>query len=425
MNVLGRIYPAFLILLFLTASVCYGEDINSREVRTSNYFSRGEGYLKRGMLDKAIAEFSEAIKINPRDANAYYNRGIAYYYKGQYDQAISDFNKVLEINPGSVMAYKSRGLAYQKKGQYDKAISDYDNAIKEIDPVYTEIHINRGVAYARSKGEYDKAISDYSKAIEINPKNALAYYNRGIAYQAKGRYDKAISDYSKAIEINPSYAAAYINRGIVYANRGLLDQAASDYNRAVEIDPKYGEAIYQNAYVNKDRNDKAISGFNKTLKISPIYDNNKDAQYDQAIYNYTKAIEANPRDAQAYYHRGVAYYNKGQYDKAIADFNKAIELNPDYDRPINGLAYLLALDNKQLNKALELSRHSLELKPDEPYYWSTLAEIYYRMGRISDARIANNNAKRFAKEESLIKSIEGQRQRIEARLKEDVSKAQD
>jgi tetratricopeptide (TPR) repeat protein len=48
------------------------------------------------------------------------------------------------------------------------------------------------------KGNYDRAIALFSKALEINPRYAAAYNNRGIAYaKGKGQYDKAISDYTK------------------------------------------------------------------------------------------------------------------------------------------------------------------------------------------------------------------------------------
>jgi len=56
-------------------------------------------------------------------------------------------------------------------------------------------------------------ISEYTKAIELNPKFAMAYVKRGMAYHKKGQYDQAISDFNKAIELNPEYAKAYSNRG--------------------------------------------------------------------------------------------------------------------------------------------------------------------------------------------------------------------
>ncbi len=60
----------------------------------------------------------------------------------------------------------------------------------------------------------------------------------------------------------------------------------------------------------------AISDFTEAFK-----------QLDKAIADFTKAIEKNPRFAEAYYFRGLVYYDKGQYDKAISDFTKAIEIN--------------------------------------------------------------------------------------------------
>ena len=66
----------------------------------------------------------------------------------------------------------------------------------------------------RISGDSDSAILDYGKAIEIDGRYAVAYLNRGSAFEAKGDHDLAIADYSKAIEINPQYAEAYYDRGI-------------------------------------------------------------------------------------------------------------------------------------------------------------------------------------------------------------------
>jgi tetratricopeptide (TPR) repeat protein len=90
------------------------------------YFNRGVDLQKKGDYDRAIANYSKAIEINPRLAEVYTNRGFAYLLKGQYDKAIADSNKAIELNPRLATAYSTRGNAYQGKGQYDQAIADYD-----------------------------------------------------------------------------------------------------------------------------------------------------------------------------------------------------------------------------------------------------------------------------------------------------------
>ena len=57
------------------------------------------------------------------------------------------------------------------------------------------------------------AITCYNKAIELNPKYATAYNNKGVALKALGDTKAAITCYNKAIEINPKYASAYHNKG--------------------------------------------------------------------------------------------------------------------------------------------------------------------------------------------------------------------
>ncbi len=126
------------------------------------------------------------------------------------------------------------GDAYVNKGQYDRAIEAFNRAI-EINPRHADAYNNRGLAYV-NKGQYDHAISDFNKAIEINPKNAAAYNNRGYAYVNKGQYDRAISDYTKAIEINPKNVAAYYNRGHVYLVKlGNKVKGCADWKKACKL----------------------------------------------------------------------------------------------------------------------------------------------------------------------------------------------
>jgi tetratricopeptide (TPR) repeat protein len=67
------------------------------------------------------------------DANAYYSRGVAHYNKGDNDRAIADFSQAIKLNPKNVQAYVARGDVYSKKGDDDRAIADFTQAI-QLDP---------------------------------------------------------------------------------------------------------------------------------------------------------------------------------------------------------------------------------------------------------------------------------------------------
>jgi tetratricopeptide (TPR) repeat protein len=166
------------------------------------YYNRGNVYAKLGQLPRTISDYSKAIKLNPKFAEAYNNRGVAYRNLGQVPQAISDFNKAIELNPKYAAAYSNRGVVYDKLAQYTQVISDYTKAI-ELNPKYAQAYSNRGAAYA-DLGQHTQAISDYTKAIELNPKFAEAYSNRGVAYCRLGKPEEAKKDLLKAVELNPT-----------------------------------------------------------------------------------------------------------------------------------------------------------------------------------------------------------------------------
>ena len=62
---------------------------------------------------------------DPAYAEAYTNRGAAYYRKGEIDKAIADYTTAIKMNPEQGKVYKKRGAAYYRKGVINKAIADY------------------------------------------------------------------------------------------------------------------------------------------------------------------------------------------------------------------------------------------------------------------------------------------------------------
>jgi lipoprotein NlpI len=169
-------------------------------------------------------------------AAAFNNRGIAYDDKKDFDRALADYNEAIRLNPKDAHAFNNRGVAYDNKKEYDRAIADYDAAIR-LNSKLAAAFNNRGNAY-RAKKDYDRAIADYNEAIRLDPKYAEAFNNRGRAYRAKKDYDHAIADYDAAIRLDPKHASAYLNRGLAYLYGDLLAKAQADFKEASELDPK-------------------------------------------------------------------------------------------------------------------------------------------------------------------------------------------
>jgi tetratricopeptide (TPR) repeat protein len=159
------------------------------------YLSRANAYHIIGKHDQAISDFTKALKLNSRFAEAYNGRGYVYLKTFKYDQAILDFTKALEIYPGFFEAFLLRGEAYMLINKFDQAIHDLNKAI-EINPMSPNAYNTRGIVFLKTY-LFDRAISDFTKAVEIDPTFGHAYYNRGLAYSSKREYEKALEALNK------------------------------------------------------------------------------------------------------------------------------------------------------------------------------------------------------------------------------------
>ena len=139
------------------------KEIDSFEV--TEYVNKGLTFVRRGKYDKAIAEFSSAIQLNPMQAVAYNNRGLAFSEKKDYDSALKDFNKAIEINPSYVTAYYNRGNLFFTKEEYDQAVVNYTKVIT-LKPSFARAYNNRALTFYE-KSEFSKALDDVQMAKKL------------------------------------------------------------------------------------------------------------------------------------------------------------------------------------------------------------------------------------------------------------------
>jgi RNA polymerase sigma factor (sigma-70 family) len=165
-------------------------------VHAGDYIKRGRFYLFRGEYDHAIANFDQALRLDPQSAPAYFSRGRANKLEGNYEKALRDYTETIENNPQAVAAYVNRGQIYNLEGDHDRAIADFNRAI-QLDSERPIPYLDRGVAEV-AKGEYDQAIADFESAIKIDPNFSPAYNN--LAWQFATCPVTAIRDGRKAVK---------------------------------------------------------------------------------------------------------------------------------------------------------------------------------------------------------------------------------
>jgi tetratricopeptide (TPR) repeat protein len=124
-----RRYPLVCAAFVLVLPACSGVANMQKSAQAERHVERGQGYAEKKEYDKAILEFTEAIRLDPKNAEAYHERGRAYVNIKEYDKAISDFTEAIRIEPDAG-SYVARGGAYEHKKDYATAVSDYEKALE-------------------------------------------------------------------------------------------------------------------------------------------------------------------------------------------------------------------------------------------------------------------------------------------------------
>lgn len=140
------------------------------------------------------------------------------YYDGPVDGSLGP--KTRE----AIQTYQ-RAQRYEVTGQPSRALYD------ELEEHALEV---QGLDQFR-QGAYEAAVVTYSRIIQRKPKDADAYFNRGLAYKNSGRTDQALADYEMAIELDAAHRKAHFDRANILYQRGLYREAVQDYFKALTL----------------------------------------------------------------------------------------------------------------------------------------------------------------------------------------------
>ena len=139
-------------------------------------------------------------------ASALNNRGLAYFNKGQHQRAIADYDEAIKLEPDAVRL-NNRGNAYASRGQHDRAIQDFDEAV-EPRRATTRSRSTTAATPISPRATPTARSQNYDRALTLNPKYQDALVNRGVAHEKKGGYDRAIADYNEALKLDDKDAMA-------------------------------------------------------------------------------------------------------------------------------------------------------------------------------------------------------------------------
>ncbi len=193
----------------------------------------GDAFLDAGRYDRAIAEFTDAIELDPNAVDAYVGRGLAFINLDELEDALADFDIALELDPENSDAYNGRGLIFYYQDDNENAIEDYTLAIENDSENYIAYY-NRGLVYF-NQGDYDLAISDLTEAINIEPEDPDSFYLRGISYTSIDDFDSAIEDLTTVVNLDTTYTEAYGERGVAYYLNEDFELAVSDLEQYQQL----------------------------------------------------------------------------------------------------------------------------------------------------------------------------------------------
>jgi DnaJ family protein C protein 7 len=342
-----------------------------QQIDPETFKAIGNKFFKTKEYDKAIAEYSKAIKADPSSATYRSNRAAAYISAGHYAEALEDSKVADVLDPNNPKILNRLARVYTSLGRPQDAIEVYESiqppvSAKDKTPATSMLqHIKQAEAALRegTSGSLvlhalEQAEKGLGSTVFRPRKWALM---RGEAYLKMGNVNSLGEAQNVAMSLlrqNSQDPEALVLRGRALYAQGENDKAIQHFRSALNCDPDFKDAVKWLRTVQKlDRMKEEGNAHFRALN------------YEQAVDVYTQALEVDPSNkatnSKILHNRALSNIHLKQYTAAIADASRAVELDPSYTKARRTKAKALG-ESGQWEEAVREYKAIHEANPTEP-----------------------------------------------------------
>ena len=268
-------------------------------------------------------------------------------------------------------AFRPGGAKIGEPQRWDDVESTARETLR-LNPNNAGAHYNLGLALGQ-KLDWDGSIAQLREALRLDPNNDMAHYSLGVALGKKLDWEGATGEYREALHRNPNNDMAHFNLGAMLARKGDWDGAIAEERETLRLNPNNAGAHFNLGFAlaNKGDLDGAMGEYREELRLDP---NLPQAHYylgqalakkldgDGAIAQFREALRLNPNDASVHYNLGVMLGQKLDWDGAIAEYREALRLNQNFAMTHCNLGAMLARKG-DWDGAIAEEREALRLDP--------------------------------------------------------------
>jgi spermidine synthase len=201
--------------------------------KSISYLYLADLYSEQNLLEDAIANYQNSLRLNPDNAAANIHLGVIFGNQGKTDQALQHFERALRNRPYESILHRNLGLTYTAQGKLDLAVMHYKKAL-QIKPDFIEARRELGDVLIQQR-RFEQAIVEYQKILEISALDADGYNSLGVAFANQDRIYEAVTHFSEALRINPALNSALQNIRNALSQQNSPEQAIRLLEHACDV----------------------------------------------------------------------------------------------------------------------------------------------------------------------------------------------